>query len=263
MAARLQLVEIGAEAVAPLAELLDSPSKRTRWEAAKTLGDIGVLEAAPALLGVIDDESSEVRWLAAGGLIAAGPEVIPLVLRAAVGRAGSRDACAALARVFRGLSRDGEHIVGLLAPVIEALDSLEAADRVPLAAGEALEELRRTGLAAESQRSEVEQELPPAHLYDSRGDWIAFKIGVYVFDIKERWIGWLPWDDDEVVDLEGRYMGSIVHGDRLYRLAEHSAKGYPGFPGYPAFPSLPPLPPPLDFDRNVPPGAADLGLARG
>src|SRR5690242_11130965 len=71
------------------------------------------------------------------------------------------------------------------------------------------------------------------HLFDSGGKWIAFRHGQNVFDAHGKWIGWLPWDDEDVVDTRGRYLGSIFPGDRLYRKSFQPYRGYPGYPGYP------------------------------
>lgn len=53
------------------------------------------------------------------------------------------------------------------------------------------------------------------YLFNSKGDWIAFVVDWYVYDSDGMWIGWLPWQDDQVVDIKGRYLGTI-YGDRLY-----------------------------------------------
>ena len=70
------------------------------------------------------------------------------------------------------------------------------------------------------------------HLFDSRGNWIAFRKGKYVYDSDGHWIGWLPWKDDVVVDRDGAYLGTIVKKKRLYRLAASPYRGYPGYAGY-------------------------------
>ena len=73
------------------------------------------------------------------------------------------------------------------------------------------------------------------HLFNSSGEWIAFRIGKYVFDNQGIWIGWTPWDYSEVVDIEGQYLGHIFLGDRFYHKYYTSYRGYPGYPGYPGF----------------------------
>ena len=71
------------------------------------------------------------------------------------------------------------------------------------------------------------------YLFSSAGRWIAFRQDEYVFDADGRWIGWVPWDDGEVVDIEGKYVGTIFPGGRFYRVLYRSPRGYPGYPGYP------------------------------
>lgn len=77
------------------------------------------------------------------------------------------------------------------------------------------------------------------YLFDSRGSWIAFRKGKYVYDRDGNWIGWLPWNDDDVADRNGAYLGTIVKKKRLYRLAARPYRGYPGYPGSPGYPGYP------------------------
>ena len=80
------------------------------------------------------------------------------------------------------------------------------------------------------------------YLYDSSGNWVAFRINNYVFDKNVNWIGWLPWGDSEVVNPSGSYLGHIFPNNRLYKKGYTPYRGYPGyppFPGYPGYPSYP------------------------
>lgn len=80
------------------------------------------------------------------------------------------------------------------------------------------------------------------YLFHSSGLWIAFKRDEYVFDIEGNWIGWTPWNDGEVVDPDGEYLGTITQNNRLYRFSNRPYRGYPGYPGYPAHPGCPGYP---------------------
>jgi len=73
------------------------------------------------------------------------------------------------------------------------------------------------------------------YLFNSRGNWIAFRIDRYVYNKHAKWVGWLPWDDVDVVDRQGRYLGTITDGNRLYHYGSHPYRGYPGYPGYPGY----------------------------
>jgi HEAT repeat protein len=78
--ARIALVKIGKPAVPRLIELLSSRNKRVRWEACKALGSIRDPTAAAPLVSALTDDSVEVRWLAAEGLIALeGRALVPLL----------------------------------------------------------------------------------------------------------------------------------------------------------------------------------------
>jgi hypothetical protein len=77
------------------------------------------------------------------------------------------------------------------------------------------------------------------HLFNSSGNWIAFRRGKYIFDRSGNWIGWLPWDDGYIVDKNGNYFGTIFSGNRLYRYMNAPYRGYPGYSGYPGYPGYP------------------------
>jgi hypothetical protein len=81
------------------------------------------------------------------------------------------------------------------------------------------------------------------YLFDSSGNWIAFRVGRYVYDTNGQWIGWLPWDDVTVITTTGEYLGTIFPGNRLYRRINEPYRGYPGYPGYPGYAGYSPLPP--------------------
>ena len=93
----------------------------------------------------------------------------------------------------------------------------------------------------ESESGSAESSLQ--YLYSSSGRWIAFRKDKYVFDTNGKWVGWLPWEDQQVVDVEGGYLGTIFPGDGLYRVLNRKYREYPGYPGYPGFAGRSPLPP--------------------
>ncbi|MBP5788822.1 MAG: hypothetical protein J6W29_01130 [Neisseriaceae bacterium] len=74
------------------------------------------------------------------------------------------------------------------------------------------------------------------YLFDSAGRWIAFRKRRYVFDRDSRWIGWTPWDDNEVYSPNGSYLGTITYGNRLYCYRERDDRGTPGTIEPPPFP---------------------------
>jgi 4-fold beta flower protein len=80
------------------------------------------------------------------------------------------------------------------------------------------------------------------YFFDSSGNWIAFRKDRYVFDRQGSWIGWLPWDDADVVDIHGQYLGTIFPGDRFYKITGRPYRGYPGYPGFPGYPGYPGYP---------------------
>lgn len=58
-----------------------------------------------------------------------------------------------------------------------------------------------------------------AYLFDMAGETIAFRrtwTDPYLFDTGGRWFGWFPWGDNDAVDHNGHYLGTVVD-DRLVR----------------------------------------------
>ena len=80
------------------------------------------------------------------------------------------------------------------------------------------------------------------YLFNSRGEWVAFRLGRYLYDEKAKWIGWFPWDDNDAVTTKGKYLGSIVNENRFYFFSNKPYRGYPGYPGYPGYAGYSPLP---------------------
>ncbi|WP_158864130.1 hypothetical protein [Leifsonia sp. AG29] len=82
------------------------------------------------------------------------------------------------------------------------------------------------------------------YLHDSQGVWIAFRTDPqdrYLFNPDGDWIGWFPWNDEDAVTPDGRYLGTI-RGDRIFAERAHPYRGDPGYPGAPAHPGQAPYP---------------------
>lgn len=99
------------------------------------------------------------------------------------------------------------------------------------------------------------------YLFNSSGDWIAFRIDKNIYNADAKWVGWMPWGDDDVVSVKGDYLGTICSGDRLYHFNK-PYRGYPGYPGYPGFPGYPGYPGFAGYS-SLPLGAKDVILPPG
>jgi uncharacterized protein (DUF302 family) len=138
---RESLVKTGNRAVPQLIEALKHPQHWVRWEAAKTLGEIGDPKAAPALVESLEDEEFDVRWLAAMGLIGMNLKGLKPLLQALKKKGDST------------LLREGAHHVvhdlakgalrKYLVPLKVALEDIEPAVEVPQAAYNALDMLEK------------------------------------------------------------------------------------------------------------------------
>lgn len=135
------LVELDAAAVPGLTSLLESEDARIRWRATRCLTKIaaaGAREALPGLLKAFHDDSPDVAWVAADGLLALGPDVEVDVLRSVLRERLTPVTSRALhhyaehagpARVFRPLAEaTSGSAVGssTLLAVEEALKALES-----------------------------------------------------------------------------------------------------------------------------------------
>lgn len=138
--ARHTLVAIGRPAVAQLVECFADPRMQVRWEAAKALIQIGDPAAVPTLIKALEDEDFGVRWLAAEGLINAEQAGLVPLLQALLEHSNSVWLREGAHHVLRGLARQN-NLYALLTPVIDALDDLEPALEVPIAAEQALKAL--------------------------------------------------------------------------------------------------------------------------
>ena len=139
--ARHTLVLIGSPALPSLLELVESPVKRTRWEAAKALAEIGHPSSVSALVELLQDPESDIRWLGAEGLIRIGSRSLQDVLRLLIERPDSTDVRRAAHHVFRELGSQNSVVEELLAPVMEVLGETDPAGAIPPRAEETLEQL--------------------------------------------------------------------------------------------------------------------------
>jgi HEAT repeats len=139
--ARQHLVDMGKPAAPYLIRVLQSPSERGRWEAAKALGEIRDPLAAPALVQALEDEESAIRWLAARGLIALGRASLRPLLEALEAHSNSVWMREGAHHVLHTLIRDGE--VDAASPVLEALEDIEPSVEVPIAAYYVLKKIRQ------------------------------------------------------------------------------------------------------------------------
>jgi len=81
-------------------------------------------------------------------------------------------------------------------------------------------------------------------LHDQAGDWVAFRVdGRYVYSSDGTLVGWCLEDQpDVVVAADGRYLGEVVEGRRLFRRTSPPFlpnTGYLANPGGPSMPSDP------------------------
>ena len=139
--ARHSLVTMGKTALTRVAEALKDGNSLLRWEAAKTLGEMGAPEAAPFLVTALEDEQFDVRWLAAIGLIGMNIKGLKPLLHALMEHGDSVFLRQGAHHIIHDLTK-GE-LRKYLAPVLTALEGTEPTVGCAQAAFHALEMLEK------------------------------------------------------------------------------------------------------------------------
>lgn len=134
--ARRSLADIGHAAVGPLVEALDSQRDWVRWEAAKTLAQIGDPSVTQTLINALSNEKFEIRWLAAEGLIHIGDKSVRPLLKKLIERSDSLFIREGAHHILRDLPES--KFREILKPVSRALEDVEPSLEVAVAAQAAL-----------------------------------------------------------------------------------------------------------------------------
>lgn len=119
--ARETLVLVGDTATPRLRALLASSDKNVRWEAAKALGAVIDPGSADTFVQLLDDPSSDLRWLAATGLIELGPRSVRPVLQSLTDPSVPRGHLEMSHRVLGELATGNGVLADIVGPVVEML----------------------------------------------------------------------------------------------------------------------------------------------
>jgi hypothetical protein len=107
----------------------------------------------------------------------------------------------------------------------------------------------------------TKEKLMVVHYFDLSGNFIAFRRSPadrFLFDKHGHWLGWFPWNDDDAVGKNGRYLGT-VRRNRLVWMSK-PYRGYPGYPGYPGYAGYPGYPGYAGYAGYIP-GVRDITLS--
>ncbi len=139
--ARRGLVHIGKPAVPFLTRSLEDKEPLRRWEAAKTLSEIGDAQATDALIKALTDKVFDVRWLAAEGLCTIGVTALPALLKAVIKNPESIWLREGAHHILHELNN--ERISAVVNPLMRALVDSDANLEVPLLAKKALDVIEK------------------------------------------------------------------------------------------------------------------------
>lgn len=139
--ARKALVLKGKAAVPLLIEATKNKNDWTRWEAVKTLEEIGDSTSTQALIDALEDHAFSIRWLAAEGLIHIGSSAVEPLLEALIKHPESPWLREGTHRILHDL-HDPKFIL-YIKPVISALEDLDPSMKVGIAATTALDSIRK------------------------------------------------------------------------------------------------------------------------
>ncbi|MFG0262228.1 MAG: HEAT repeat domain-containing protein [Novipirellula sp. JB048] len=144
--ARQSLVEARSLEViqAVMAELVD-PRRQVRWEAAKALSQIGEPVAALSLVHAMDDEDHDVAWVAAEGVAGMGEIGLEAVLSGLTRSSRSGSFYKVAHHALKQIHARGRHRE-ITASVLESIEGLQPRLSAPLAAYDALQQLRDSGV---------------------------------------------------------------------------------------------------------------------
>jgi HEAT repeat protein len=137
--ARQALTATGEAAVPYLVEALDNPDNIERWEAVKTLAEIGGPSAIPGLIKALENEKFEVRWVAANGLIKMGPRALKPLFQALMDHGDSVLLRENAHYMLHELAK--EELKQYLTPLLTALEGKAPEVEVPIRALKALESI--------------------------------------------------------------------------------------------------------------------------
>jgi len=143
--ARKSLLTIGGPSVPSLIRMLSHAKPHVRWEAAKALGGIANPIAASALVNALEDPDSDVRWLAAEGLVALGRDGLRPLLAALLEQAEPCSLYQGALHVCRALARKKE-LGPIFRPLLAILRQPWENMAVPAAAYAALSRLQEEGI---------------------------------------------------------------------------------------------------------------------
>jgi len=79
--ARKELADIGESVLDYMKEPLNHPKHICRWEALKVIKEIADLRSIPVFLEALNDDKSDIRWIAAEGLIRMGKYSVKPLLK--------------------------------------------------------------------------------------------------------------------------------------------------------------------------------------
>ncbi len=105
--ARQKLVKIGKPVIPYLVGLQYLHEQRVGWQAIKILNEIAHPDAIPILVNGLENEDTNIRWLAAVGLISIGEPSLMPVLGALEFRGGSKFLREGVHHVLKGLKEKG------------------------------------------------------------------------------------------------------------------------------------------------------------
>ena len=138
---RKELEEIGVEIIPHLSEILYFDDHKLRLEAAKTLGQMAYPEGINIQIQALEDEESDIRWIAAEGLVKLGRKVIKPLLEKLIDDDGESICMRKGAfHIFPKLDIRDER-KEKLKPLIKALNTKKLYQEIPIIAKSILEEM--------------------------------------------------------------------------------------------------------------------------
>lgn len=139
---RKELVDIGADVIPHLSEILFFNDHHLRWEAAKTINQLADNDGIEIQIKTLEDDQSDIRWIAAEGLVKMDKKSIVPILRKL--QEEGTDSIYLVKGAYHVLHKiyPGDELKEKLKPLVKALNNKKLYHEIPVLVNELLHEFQ-------------------------------------------------------------------------------------------------------------------------
>lgn len=139
---RKELVDIGPDVIPHLSEILFFNNHHLRWEAAKAINQIADTEGIEIQIQTLEDDQSDIRWIAAEGLVKLGKKsIVPILKKLQDEGTDSIYLIKGARHVLHKIYLEDE-LKEKLKPLVKALNNTKQYQEIPVLVNELLQEFQ-------------------------------------------------------------------------------------------------------------------------